>query len=140
MKSCLIIATAFVFGDTAQTYQNPLVVENMPDPGVLRLSDGSYVLVSTSNYSSDPSKNDAFPIRHSKDLVTWEEKGFLFPHGEWPEWASRDMWAPELHLVDGCYRAFFTGRNKDTGALSIGTAVNCDTPYGPFKDNGKPLH
>lgn len=137
-KSFVIAASAAAV--SASTYQNPLIVANVPDPGVLRTKNGQNILVTTSNYSSDPAKDDAFPIRDSKDMIHWEDKAHVFTHGQWPSWVERDMWAPEMHVVNGCYRVYYTGRNKDTGALSIGTAVNCDSPFGPFKDLGEPLH
>ncbi len=56
-----------------KTYTNPVMEDNRPDPGVLKLSDGSgFAAVSTSNYAFD---NDApaFPIMFSSDLIHWEE-------------------------------------------------------------------
>ena len=55
-------------------YTNPVIRHNAPDPGVVRLKDGSgYVAVVTSDhssrYTSDPR---AFPLYYSRDLVNWE--------------------------------------------------------------------
>ena len=55
-------------------YANPVIRHNAPDPGVVRLKDGSgYVAVVTSDhssrYTSDPR---AFPLYYSRDLVNWE--------------------------------------------------------------------
>lgn len=52
-----------------QFYVNPVVDRNHPDPGVLKLPDGSgFVAVSTST-----SNHSAFPIMFSSDLVNWEK-------------------------------------------------------------------
>ena len=54
-------------------YVNPVVDNNHPDPGVLKLPDGSgFVMVSTSNYAVE-GDSPAFPIMYSSDLVNWEE-------------------------------------------------------------------
>ena len=38
------------------------------------------------------------------------QMGFAFPAGQWPKWAYKNMWAPELyHFAEG-YRLYFTAR------------------------------
>ena len=63
-----------VTNTVAKFYTNPVIRHNAPDPGVVRLNDGSgWVAVVTSDhssrYTSDPR---AFPLYYSRDLVNWE--------------------------------------------------------------------
>ena len=53
-------------------YTNPVVNSNAPDPGGLKLHDGSgYVVVSTSDHST-ATTGPAFPIHFSTDLINWQ--------------------------------------------------------------------
>ena len=122
----------------------PLLTENISpqilcgygDPAVLKTDDG-YYLVATSNDAPD-----AFPILHSRDLVHWEHKSFVFPRGAEPEWTATgtrvaDFWAPEMAQVGDEYWVAFTARQK-SHALAIGLAKS-PSPTGPFRDLGRPL-
>jgi arabinan endo-1,5-alpha-L-arabinosidase len=130
--------------DAPEPDWRPLIVENLSerthagygDPAVLKTDDG-YVLVATSNDALD-----AFPILHSRDLTTWEHKGFVFPEGHAPEWTATgrhvgDFWAPEMARVGDEYWLCYTARQK-TNALAIGLA-KAPTPFGPWRDIGRPL-
>jgi hypothetical protein len=114
------------------------------DPAVLYLERGTYhddtwyYIVVTSNDAPD-----SFPIIRSRDLTQWEFVGFVFPEGHKPEWAAdgryvSDFWAPEMHIVDGEFRVYFTARDKHTRELSIGVAKS-NSPAGPFIASKQPL-
>ncbi len=115
----------------AGRYQNPLSDEDCPDPAVLR-AGGAYYLFSTSGNAPD-----AFPIRRSGDLVSWEKLGHVFPSGSWPCWAQGDFWAPEAHRVGRRLVVYFTARDGD-GRLCLG-AAHAAGPRGPWIDLGRPL-
>jgi len=38
------------------------------------------------------------------------QAGYVFTPESWPKWAYCDMWAPEIHRVNGNYHVYFTGR------------------------------
>jgi hypothetical protein len=106
------------------------------DPAVLKLDDG-WLLTATSNDAPD-----AFPLLHSRDLQSWEHRGFIFPEGRTPAWAATgqgmaDYWAPEISRVGSEYRVAYTARDW-SGALAIGLARS-PGPFGPWTDNGQPL-
>jgi arabinan endo-1,5-alpha-L-arabinosidase len=116
------------------TYQNPVVAENCPDPGVL--ADGEvFYAVCTSN--NNQAERDKFPILRSADLISWQRIGHLFPADAVPDWATADFWAPEIHRIGAGYVAYFTARDKG-GRLSIGVAT-APAAAGPWKDPGAPL-
>ena len=113
-------------------YRNPVVAENCPDPHVMADGDTFY-MVSTSHVLP------AFPIRVSKDLVTWRNTAaWVFTRANRPDWAIDHFWAPELHRVDETYVCYYTARSRRTGRLCIGAAV-AHTPFGPYRDLGRPL-
>ena len=115
---------------------------NHPDPSVLALQGGGYLAVSTSNYAFGFRNDAAFPLLYSEDLIHWTFKGYAFPGGTWPAWAYMDMWAPELHFVNGVFTLYFSGRMKTTRKLALGVAVAKDLGdlfSSGFKDLGYPL-
>lgn len=115
---------------------HPQILVGYGDPAVFK--DGSdYWLVATSNDAPD-----AFPVLHSLDLKHWEPRGFVFPHGNEPEWAAKgrnvaDFWAPEMAKSGEEYWLCFTARQA-SNALAIGLARS-SSPKGPWSDNGQPL-
>ena len=118
------------------------VALDRPDPGVL-FWQGAYYAVTTSQAAGD-----AFEIRRSPDLVNWQKIGSVFP--QWrerknPSWASRDFWAPELHVLPRAanesafqFRCYFAARHATTGRLSIGVG-SAMSIEGPYTDLGQPL-
>ena len=75
MKEARSLDAGFADSSVAQNfYVNPVISENAPDPGVVRLADGSgWVAVATSDHSSKHSPDPrAFPMYFSKDLIHWE--------------------------------------------------------------------
>jgi len=112
-------------------YQNPVLDQSCPDPGVL-LDEASaaYYMVCTSG---------TYPIWRSSDLTSWSATGAaIFPSGKRPAWAADPFWAPEIHRVGDGYVAYFTARVGPDGRLAIG-AARAAGPLGPYQDIGQPL-
>jgi arabinan endo-1,5-alpha-L-arabinosidase len=114
-----------------RTYQNPLLRQDCPDPGVLRVG-GAYYLVYTSGNA-----RDAFPTLRSTDLVLWQRVGSAFPTGHRPTWARSDFWAPEIHRLGRRFVLYYTARDR-TGRLCVGAAWS-KAPVGPWTELGHPL-
>jgi GH43 family beta-xylosidase len=114
-------------------YQNPVIAQDCPDPGVIALppaTSPSYDVVCTGG---------TFPIRTSRDLVSWSKAGTsILPAGK-PPWAANGNrnWAPEIHPVDQGFVAYFTTVNG-ANVLSIGTA-HAASALGPYTDSSGPL-
>ena len=54
-------------------------------------------------------------------------------------WCSRNMWAPEIHHVNGRFLAYFSCAAPN-GRHSVGVAVSqTDSYLGPYVDIGVPL-
>ena len=114
-------------------FGNPVVSFDCPDPGVLGVEEADgphFYMVCTGG---------PFPIRHSRDLVLWNDTGaVVLPNGK-PAWAANGgrNWAPELHRVGEQYIAYFTTVNG-ADVLSIGAATASD-PLGPYTESPGPL-
>ena len=114
-------------------YTNPVEAFDCPDPGVFALDmpDGpNFYKLCTGG---------PFPIRHSRDLVLWNDTGaVVLPNGK-PTWAANGNrnWAPELHRVGDKFIVYFTTVNG-ANVLSIGAAYASD-PLGPYTETGGPL-
>lgn len=54
------------------TYTNPVMNDNRPDPGIMRLDPFGFVVVTTSNYAK-AGRDPALPIIVSKDLINWTQ-------------------------------------------------------------------
>ncbi|RYG52805.1 hypothetical protein EON67_00325 [archaeon] len=119
------------------TYTNPVIPGvNTPDPGVVwDAASNLWYAVATSG-----DRQNAFPIFSSPDLGTWTQRGYIFPGDSAPAWAGTNFWAPELHLVNGMWTAYFAATNTTSGKLSVGVAKSMSgTPVGPYKGAAVPL-
>lgn len=119
-------------GSQPLVFNNPVVTANCPDPHILKV-DGGFYMVSTSH------NIPAFPIRESTDLVNWRDTGlYVFTRANQPRWAKDHFWAPELHRVGDYYVAYYTARSRLTDRLCIGAAAS-HAPFGRYRDLGHPL-
>ena len=62
-------------GVGGDTYTNPVIDSDNPDPAALALPTGGFIVVTThGTWASD----DAFSIYFSTDLVNWQHQGYIF--------------------------------------------------------------
>ena len=119
------------FSATAQTYSNPVIPGDFPDPSVIRVGQDYYATATTGGWAPH------FPILHSKDLVNWRAVGAVFDKK--PAWVKSDFWAPEIAEDNGKFYVFYTARRfegKDKkGTLCVAVAV-ADKPEGRYTDKG----
>ena len=123
----------------SNTYTNPAISNNCPDPGVISYLNEKnsieYVAVVTSNDNTD-----AFPMYTSSDLINWTFLNYVFPRGSpnFPQWAVSDFWAPEIHRINETqWNLYFAARNGE-GNLCVGVAYS-NSPLGPFLPTSLPL-
>ena len=121
----------FCFNSSAQTYTNPVIAGDFPDPSVIRVGEDYYATATTGGWSP------FFTIAHSRDLVNWKVVGSVFPSK--PIWAKGDFWAPEIAEDNGKFYVFYTARRNDgagkKGTLCVAVAV-ANAPVGPYADKG----
>lgn len=128
----LLLLMIFVCGSlTAQnienTYRNPVIACDFPDPTVIRVGDDYYAAGTTTDFAPN------YPIYHSKDLINWERIGAVF--AEPPASLSGCFWAPELYYNDGTFFVYYTAKRKSDNISCIGVASTKDITKG-FKDHG----
>lgn len=120
----------------AETYQNPVLDHDFPDPAVLKAKDGYFYA-----YATQTPVNGQFynvPLARSKDLVRWEIVGDALPQK--PAWAAttQNFWAPHVTEVGGRYVMYYSADPDTRDGLALAVAI-ADSPAGPFTDVGKPL-
>lgn len=86
-KVFIFVSVLFLLNWSAKAYMNPVQgFFDSPDPGVVY--DGQFYYAATTGGWD----GHYFPIWQSKDLFSWEQKGWGFLVR--PDWAFRDFWAP----------------------------------------------
>jgi len=110
-----------------ETYRNPVIAGDFPDPTVIKVGDTYYAATSSSEW--------ALPYRlfQSKDLVNWDYIGPAFH--EVPEWLMGSFWAPELYYHNDTFYIYYTARRKSDKRSYIGVATSRDLTKG-FADHG----
>jgi len=122
------LSAAVVF---TQSYTNPVIAGDFPDPSVIRVGADFYATATTGGWSPQ------FQILHSKDLINWKIIGAVFDKK--PAWAKGDFWAPEIIADKGRYFVYYTARRDDgknkKGTLCVAVAT-AENPAGPYTDKG----
>ncbi|MDO8539798.1 MAG: family 43 glycosylhydrolase [Opitutaceae bacterium] len=109
------------------TFQNPVRAGDYPDPSVIAVGGGYWATATSSEWAPH------FPLLHSRDLVNWEVRGYVF--NEAPAWAKGSFWAPEIAEDRGTFFIYYTARRHDGRlAVAVATAKN---PGGPYTDHGE---
>ncbi|PVH25183.1 family 43 glycosylhydrolase [Sphingobacterium corticibacter] len=110
-----------------ESFRNPVISGDLPDPSVIRVNDTYYATATSSEWAP------FYPYFKSKDLVNWTQIGHIFEVQ--PEWTISSFWAPELYELNGKVYCYYTARRRSDGISCIGVAV-AETPESPFIDHG----
>lgn len=110
-----------------QTYRNPVISGDFPDPSVIRV-DNTYFVAATSSEWGPP-----YRLYESNDLVNWKYIGGLF--NEMPSWTMGSYWAPELFYHNGTFYVYYTARRRSDRKSFIGVATTRNIREG-FTDHG----
>jgi beta-xylosidase len=109
------------------TYANPVVPGDFPDPSVIRVGSTYYASGTSSEWGPH------FPLFVSKDLVNWKQKGYIFKTK--PSWALSSFWAPELYYHNKLYYVYYVAKRASDKVTCIGVATSTDPEKG-FTDHG----
>nr|WP_299337590.1 glycoside hydrolase family 43 protein [Allomuricauda sp.] len=128
LRLVLGLSLTAVFGQTPDTFENPVLPGFYPDPSVVRVGEDYYMV--NSSFEWFP----GMPIHHSKDLVNWELIGYGLHRPdqvELPEGLldSRGIYAVSIRYHDGLFY-LITTCVKCNGNFYI-TAKN---PAGPWSE------
>lgn len=128
----LTLLLAAISSMEAQTqYSNPVIDESLPDPTVIKASDGYYYLYATENIRN-------VPIYRSENLVDWRFMGTAFTDRTRPQMVPNGrVWAPDINYINGKYVMYYS-KSTWGGEWECGIGVaTADRPQGPFTDVGK---
>ena len=123
----LVLVCISVSAPAQQTYRNPVVAGDFPDPSVIRVGD-TYFVAATSSEWAPP-----YRLYESKDLVNWKYIGGLFK--DMPSWTMGSFWAPELFYHNETFFVYYTARRQSDRRSFIGVATTRDIREG-FTDHG----
>ena len=114
-------------GGSEGMFQNPVVANNFPDPGVINV-DGTYYAYATMGNSRN------VQVAQSQNLVEWKELADAMPSlASWVRRSAPDVWAPEVAQVGDKFVLYYTARDAASKKQCIGVATS-ERPEGPFKD------
>lgn len=120
MKPLRLFLTTVLMGiaavSFAQTFTNPVLGGDYPDPSIMREGEDYYLTNSSFDY------NPGLIVFHSRDLVNWEPISYALQTYLGP------VWAPDISKVDGKYCIYFTVNGKGN------YLVQADSPYGPWSE------
>lgn len=115
----LLLVAAFVTAVNAQnTYENPVLGGDFPDPSIMRDGDDYYMTHSAFDYVP------GLTVFHSKDLVHWQPISFGLK-----EYLG-SIWAPDITKYKDKYYIYFTVAVRPR----TNYVVWADSPYGPWSD------
>lgn len=118
-----------------ETYINPIINDDFPDPSVIYVEGNGYFAYATHDDFS-PTLNSIL-VRHSPDLIHWSaaEKALIAS----PIWAKNctRFWCPQVVKLNDNYMLYYAAEpdTKDGMCLALATSK---TPTN-FKDIGYPL-
>lgn len=110
-----------------ETFTNPVLSQNFPDPGVLQVGDTFYL------YATNGSGRNV-QVARSTDFLNWEILPDAMP--ALPKWAKLTgglTWAPEVIQIGEQFVLYYTTRDKATNRQCVGVAVSAK-PEGKFRD------
>jgi arabinan endo-1,5-alpha-L-arabinosidase len=130
------------FGDAPRTLNERMQGEFAPvhDPSIIREGEWTYVF----STNTDLETGGFIPCRRSRDLVTWEKRGFVFD--AIPAWAHRavpgtkGIWAPDVSKVGDRYFLYYAvstfGSNQSVIGLATNTTLDPAAPCSAWVDHG----
>lgn len=111
-----------------QTFRNPVLWADVPDPDVIRVGDTFYMVSTTMHLMPGA------PIMRSKNLVDWETVNYMFPRlTDSPKYDmqggtvyGRGQWATSLKYFGGRFYALFAPNDTPGGDTYIYTAQQAE--------------
>ena len=125
MKRCIALLT-FVLSIFSTQAQKLVMRGDHADPSVVKIGSTYWASATSSNWFP------AYPLLHSKDLINWKTKGYVF--NTLPAWADYYFWAPEISYENGKVYIYYAAHKKG-GNLCLAVA-SADKPEGPYTDHG----
>jgi arabinan endo-1,5-alpha-L-arabinosidase len=118
----------------AATYPGPGVVTgsvNVHDPGIVKRTDGSYLIAHTGNN---------IVLKTSTDRTAWKDAGVAFPSGA--SWTtaytggSANLWAPDVSYRNGKYLMYYSASTFGSNHSAIFLATSTTGASGSWTNQG----
>ena len=127
-------------GAGVDTYADPVLDRDFPDPDVVKARNGWYYAYSTQ--SETPEGHVNIQVARSRNLVHWHHLGDALPM--LPDWGddAAVSWAPHVVRHDGRYYLYYStvpDHLQDDFGLCLAVATS-DVPAGPFVATNRPLY
>ena len=129
--SLLWLSTFSAAASETKTYTNPVCESYFADPAVIRDGDFYYAFG-----TGDSGDNKRFPVKRSRDLISWEHLGGALVALE--DSAKTDYWAPEPARKGDSFYLYYSAGNS-TGLDHQLRVAQASHPQGPYTDCGKVL-
>lgn len=121
---------------TGEALAQTLGVPRVHDPCLIKQGE-TYYLFHTGR---------GVPIKTSRDLLTWDDAGRVFPDGM-PNWAkseipgARTLWAPDISFFEGEYHLYYSvstfGSQRSCIGLATNKTLDSASPDFQWVDRGK---
>ncbi|MCV9389278.1 glycoside hydrolase family 43 protein [Reichenbachiella ulvae] len=116
-----------------EIFDNPVLSGFHPDPSVVRVGDDYYLV--NSSFEWFP----GIPIFHSKDLVNWEQIGYVLDRPSQLDMSgnrsSSGIWAPTIRYHEGMFYVSVTCKQcKNDCNCGDNFYVTAENPAGPWSD------
>lgn len=115
------------------TFKNPIISGFHPDPSIVRVDEDYYLV--NSSFEWFP----GIPIFHSKDLVNWEQLGYVLDRPSQLRMennrASSGVWAPTIRYHEGLFYVSVTCKHcKNDCNCGDNFFVTAEDPAGPWSE------
>ena len=118
----LMLSVCTLLAARENTFTNPILGGDYPDPTVIREGNDYYMTHSSFDYLP------GLVVWHSTDLVNWE------PVSSALNTYLGSVWAPDISKHDGKYYIYFTVSLANTKGVKSNFVVYADSPLGPWSD------
>ena len=132
MSACCLALQAWPQMEKFETYDNPIVWADAPDPDVIRVGDTFYMVTTTMH------QFPGVPVMKSRDLVNWQLAGYVFDRlTDSPRYDllggtvyGRGQWATSLKHHNGRFYVLFAP--NEPGEMGRSYLYSAADPAGPW--------
>ena len=93
-------------------YKNPIAVEPIRDPQIIKVGDEWFMTGTASPFFPQLGQAPGIKLWSSRDLLDWKDEGLVIENKPGP-WYQERFWAPELFVKDGRFYLTFNCPDKD---------------------------